>query len=880
MSAADVSPDAGVNQADAFGAELLSVALVGPDEGRRLAVAKALDETRRAVVREFDSYPPEPGHLERLLRSFEVVILDLDSDPKIAMEMVERVGSSCAGAIMVYSEKTDPKLAVRMIRAGACEFLMLPIEQSAMAEALLRASISHRKAEMPPEMAGGKLLVFAGSKGGSGVTTVACNVAIALAQSFEQRVLLIDLALPIGDAALCLGISAGYSTEHALKNIDRMDGSFLKNLLERHRSGVYVLSAPTSVPEIEVSRAAIDKLIAVARREFDQVIVDVGSRIDVAAKALFENASTVYLVSQTGISELRNSNRLISQFFSDEGRSLEIVINRFDSHFHETMNEGVVEKALGRPVRWKIPNDQNAARTLQAGDNGRAETRVSRISVEMASSITGLLVPEANKRDSDRGDHGRSAWTDSQKNEVRGTKIMPSDNERTTPSITWPTPDPITYGDKLTFAQLNAEASVEGTFVYTPGPSYVLPAGTHTLWVTFSPADTQNFLPLQASTSIVVVKATPILSWPNPAGIIYGAKLVDSQLNASSGVAGRFEYSPAPGEVLPPGVHTLSVAFTPADSANYTTAQATATLSVSQSGSQIEWPALEPITYGTQLSATQLCATASALGTLEYSPALGAVLAAGEHRLSAVFTPEDHLGYSKSQAAVSLTVKKATPAIVWLVPEPMVCGALSARQLNATATMPGSFTYTPATGEILAPGVHQLSVNFTPADSLNYSTASAVVSLTVFEKLPAFITWPTPEPISYGTALGIIQLNATAAVPGTFVYTPSAGHVLAPGRYTLSASFIASDSDRYAPAHAAVELEVKGPPDAALPPIAADEKTAISPIAAISPVPPESQQAQAPDEHGAMKLHPSETRRYKGAVYEKGEDGQWHLQKT
>ena len=232
------------------------------------------------------------------------------------------------------------------------------------------------------------------------------------------------------------------------------------------------------MPEAEVSKAAIDKLITIARREFDQVIVDVGSRIDVAAKALFENASTVYLVSQTGISELRNSNRLISQFFSDEGRSLEIVINRFDSHFHETMNEGVVDKALGRPVRWKIPNDQNAARTLQAGDNGRAETRVSRISVEMASSITGLLVPEGNKGDVRPGDHGRSAWTDSQKNEVQGTKGMPSDNERTTPSITWPTPDPITYGDKLTFAQLNAEASVEGTFVYTPGPSYVLPAGT------------------------------------------------------------------------------------------------------------------------------------------------------------------------------------------------------------------------------------------------------------------------------------------------------------------------------------------------------------------------------------------------------------------
>ena len=205
MNTADATPQSATDRADSSEGELLSVALVGPGEERRLRVAKALDETRRAIVREFDSYPPEAGHLERLLGSFEVVMVDLDSDPETAMEMVERAGSSGAGAIMVYSERADPQLAVRMIRAGACEFLVLPIEQSAMSEALTRATAMRRKTALPPET-GGKLLVFAGAKGGSGVTTVACNVAIALAQSFEQRILLIDLALPIGDAALSLGI--------------------------------------------------------------------------------------------------------------------------------------------------------------------------------------------------------------------------------------------------------------------------------------------------------------------------------------------------------------------------------------------------------------------------------------------------------------------------------------------------------------------------------------------------------------------------------------------------------------------------------------------------------------------------------------------------
>jgi pilus assembly protein CpaE len=179
----------------------------------------------------------------------------------------------------------------------------------------------------------GKLLVFTGSKGGSGVTTVACNVAIALAQRTEQKTLLIDLALPIGDAALCLGIAAGYSTEDALRNIERLDAGLLQIFSSSIGRESSCLRPPPTFLRLRFPKDAIDKLIAVARREFDHVIVDVGSRIDVAAKVLFEHASTNYLVIQTGISELRNSNRLISQFFTDGSRNLEIVINRFDSIF-------------------------------------------------------------------------------------------------------------------------------------------------------------------------------------------------------------------------------------------------------------------------------------------------------------------------------------------------------------------------------------------------------------------------------------------------------------------------------------------------------------------------------------------------------------------
>lgn len=879
MSSAHASPNFDTKFALADASEPLSVALIGPHEERRWAVANALAETHRVSLCEFDSYPPEADHLQRLFGAFDVIMLDVDSDSNLALRLVEEKRTGDGATIMVYSEKADRNLVVRFMRAGAREYLLLPLEQGAMAEALVRATTLRPKL-VPAEKPQGKLFVFAGSKGGSGVTTLACNLAIALPQVSDQSTLLIDLALPIGDAALCLGMAADFSTEDALREINRLDAALLEKFLVRHRSGVFVLAAPTKIPEIEVSQEAIAKLIAVARRKFDYVVVDVGSRIDVVGKSLFEVATTIYLVTQTGISELRNSNRVISQFFSDGSQNLEVVINRIEPRALEADNEEGIAKLLGRPVQWEVPDDQDAAQA-QYGETGISETLISRIGLEMASSIAGCAVPQRSKSSSDLRGYGRSiAQVNFRENDPPSTTTLAAPGRPAAPVVTWPTPAPITHGEKLTAAQLNATASVEGKFVYTPGPGYVLPTGTHTLWVTFTPAEWWDD-PLQVAVTIVVTKATPDLSWPLPPEISRGAALDERYLNASSPVPGKFDYSHALGEVLPAGTHTLSVTFTPADRANYTTAQATRSINVTRETPVIEWPALDPIAYGTQLSARQLCASASIPGRFEYTPGLGAMLAAGEHRLSAVFTPEDASGYTTARIAMALTVTKATPALAWPTPDHMTHGAaLGAAQLNASATIPGSFAYAPAAGEILPPGVHKLTVTFTPSDALNYTAARAVVSLSVAQKLPVLVSWPAPPAISYGTELSATQLNATASVPGTFVYTPAAGNVLAPGKYTLSVSFVPEDSEKYSMARAAVELEVKGLPDITSSPAGTTKTsstrtlTANHSVPAAPPVPP-----NLTGERSVSETMQRETRTYKGAVYEKGEDGQWHLQK-
>src|SRR5262249_51228325 len=107
-------------------------------------------------------------------------------------------------------------------------------------------------------------------------------------------------------------------------------------------------------------------------------------------------------------------------------------------------------------------------------------------------------------------------------------------------------------------------------------------------------------------------------------------------------------------------------------------------------------------------------------------------------------------------------------------------------------------------------GLHKLSVSFAPYDTVNYTSATASVMLYVepLIKVAPKVTWAGPAKITYGTALGATQLNATASVAGKFVYSPAAGGVLAAGAQTLHLTFTPTDTKNYSSVTAAVTVTV------------------------------------------------------------------------
>jgi hypothetical protein len=319
----------------------------------------------------------------------------------------------------------------------------------------------------------------------------------------------------------------------------------------------------------------------------------------------------------------------------------------------------------------------------------------------------------------------------------------------------------MTYGTALSATQLDATASIPGTFVYSPAAGTLLSAGQQALNVTFTPTDAVDYTIATATVTLQVNQATPTITWSAPAAITYGEALSASQLDATSSVQGTFVYSPAAGTLLTAGQQTLSVTFTPNDAVDYTTATASVTLQVNQATPAITWSTPAPINYGTALTSTQLDATASVPGSFVYSPAVGAVPPAGSDTLSVAFTPTDALNYTKSTATVTLVVNpfNPTPGIGTLSPAfAGAGGAAFTLTVNGTGFVPSS---------IINWGTTALTTQYVNATQLTAEiSATSIASTGVYT-----VTVETPSP-GGGTSNSFeFDVDTAGSTPPSFTTT-------------------------------------------------------------------------------------------------------------
>ena len=330
----------------------------------------------------------------------------------------------------------------------------------------------------------------------------------------------------------------------------------------------------------------------------------------------------------------------------------------------------------------------------------------------------------------------------------------------------------VTNGDNITAIYNCSATSNSPVGSYSIVPSLVDPDDRQT-----------NYVVSTNDGTLTITMAPPLLSWAMPSNITYGTTLGSNQLNATANVPGGFVFNPPAGTVLDTGTNALTVIFTPADSMDYTGANdstslvaSPASLSVTASNASQTYGQTNPVfsgtivglTNGDDITASYSCsATAnSPVGTYPIVPSL--------------VDPDDRqTNYVVSTNDGTLIITMAVPMLSWSTPSTITYGtSLSSNQLNATANVPGGFSYNPSCGAVLAPGTNLLSVQFTPTDAVDYSDATDSVSLVV-SLVPialniqlvnnnVILSWNDPD--------AVFTLQGATAATGVFTNVPGAGN--------------------------------------------------------------------------------------------------------
>jgi pilus assembly protein CpaE len=382
----------------------LSVVVVATDSEQRTVLQVIVDGT--SVARTIQACPNFPvGASDPSLRRIQtsnpdVVLVDIPSDfSTAALRAIELLHEELPEtAIFAVGTLSQPQVIVNAMRAGAREFIERPTTTTDVLEAFVRVTTTQRRQRQ--EGPRGRVFSVVNAKGGSGATTVAVNLALAL-QAAHGHTALVDFA-PLGHTALHLNLKPVFSVADATRNLHRMDSSLMESFMTRHQGGLQLLAGANAPAAIEPSNAEFVRLFDLMVAHYRYVVVDISSRLDTAMRMVANLSENVLLVAHTDVASLWSGAR-VRQYLGETGSSerVRLVLNRFRKL--PGFDEEDAEAAVGAKLLWRVPNQYFAVST--AIDRGTP--LMEQHSSEMARSFSGLA-HELTRNDVDVK---RAAWS-------------------------------------------------------------------------------------------------------------------------------------------------------------------------------------------------------------------------------------------------------------------------------------------------------------------------------------------------------------------------------------------------------------------------------------------------------------------------------------
>jgi pilus assembly protein CpaE len=332
------------------------------------------------------------AEIVRLRPSAAIITLGASSGQSLAL--IERLAVECpTTAIIAASRDASPDLILRSMRAGAREFLRLPVIPEEFTTVLDRTAEFCAAHTQAPKKKGRMIAVFS-SKGGCGTSFIATNLAAAT----NRPTVLADLNLQAGDLPLFLGLEPKYSIADLVENRARLDDELAARYVTPYSSNLQLLAAPREADSAdEIEPEHVFEVLERLRENYQYVVLDPQHTFDAITLAALDQADTIVLVLTLDIPAIRSAQRSLEIFdrLGYPRQKVRVIVNRWSKQIDLDLRQ--VERFLGERVTGFVPSDyQTAVTSINLGQPLVLSDHSSKIAVEI-QRIAATIIGDATQ---------------------------------------------------------------------------------------------------------------------------------------------------------------------------------------------------------------------------------------------------------------------------------------------------------------------------------------------------------------------------------------------------------------------------------------------------------------------------------------------------
>ncbi|WP_051399777.1 AAA family ATPase [Haloechinothrix halophila] len=369
-----------------------------------------LDASIGGGVRAADSL----AEVERMLtadpgETLVVIGPDIDTEAALGFAAGQRLRRPALGVVLVR-EQVDVELLTRALRSGVREVVTAG-ELAELAQACERSRALSRSSSAPSaeeQASRGQVVTVFSAKGGCGKTTLAVNLALALADGGARSVCLVDLDLAFGDVAINLQLDPNRTLTNGLPMVGRLDETGATSLLTPYRDGLSVLLAPVTPGEAEkIPAALVSELLDALRESVDYVVVDTPSQFSEHVLNAMDASQHHVLLTTPDVPALKNLRLTLDMLdllsYPREMRS--VVLNRSDAKVGLSTED--VERVVRCPIAAYIPSSRDVPISINKGTPIRTSTPQHPVSQAITRFVQEALLKPASATAAGAGETSR-----------------------------------------------------------------------------------------------------------------------------------------------------------------------------------------------------------------------------------------------------------------------------------------------------------------------------------------------------------------------------------------------------------------------------------------------------------------------------------------